>query len=128
MKESFFQLEEQSIVKVEFIKNETYKSKNIKLEYNTKIKREKINDNSEYVTITLNVFKKKEIKLAPFYINVEVKGKFVWNEIEDKKILDSLLNQNAPAVLLPNIRMIISQLTTFSGYPPLIIPLINFSE
>ena len=44
------------------------------------------------------------------------------------KMLKGLLNVSAPAVLLSYIRGMISQVTAFSGYPALIIPLINFSE
>ena len=50
------------------------------------------------------------------------------NNFKDKKMLKGLLNVSAPAVLLSYIRGMISQVTAFSGYPALIIPLINFSE
>ena len=48
--------------------------------------------------------------------------------IDNNKVLENLLNINAPAVLLSYIRGLISQITAFSGYPALIIPLINFAK
>ena len=55
----------------------------------------------------------------------ELEGIFNWKADE---IDDILLEVNAPAVLIAYIRPIISQLTSFSGYPPLILPLINFTK
>lgn len=64
----------------------------------------------------------------PFFISITQSGVFEYPKDIDKKMLKGLLNVSAPAVLLSYIRGMISQVTAFSGYPALIIPLINFSE
>ena len=55
-------------------------------------------------------------------------GHFKWNSINDDELVDKFLNFNAPALLLSNIRSIITQLTAFSGFPALILPLYDFTK
>lgn len=127
MKESFFQLKEQSIDKIEFIKNENCSVKKLKLKFNHNINIIK-NENQAKVILDFFVFDKELTEEMPFYINIKISGMFTWQEIPDSKLLDSLLKENAPAILLSFIRSMISQITAYSGYPTLIIPLLNFKE
>lgn len=46
----------------------------------------------------------------------------------DEELVKLLLKQNAPAILLSDIRPYVTTLTTGSGYPPLVLPLMNFVE
>ena len=75
-----------------------------------------------------NIFSEKKLLDSPFFISITQSGVFEYPKDIDKKMLKGLLNVSAPAVLLSYIRGMISQVTAFSGYPALIIPLINFSE
>ncbi|MGL5459891.1 MAG: protein-export chaperone SecB [Cetobacterium sp.] len=129
MKNSFFQLKEQSIQNIEFIKNENYKEKEILLEYYSETEVIYTASNEAIVVLDFSVFDKENISKHPFYINVKIKGNFVWNESKDNNdIIETLLNQNAPAILLSYVRSMISQITAFSGYPTLIVPLMNFAS
>ncbi len=66
--------------------------------------------------------------MSPFFISITQLGEFEYPSDLDRTDLENLLNINAPAVLLSYIRGLISQITAFSGYPALIIPLINFAK
>lgn len=128
MKESFFQLKEQNITNVEFIKNNLCNEHNLKLEFKHNIKVTNINEREAVVSLEFSVFNKKFTEKIPFYINIKIEGIFIWKEINDEDLLNSLLYENAPAVLLSFIRSMISQITAYSGYPTLIIPLLNFKK
>ena len=128
MKESFFQLKEQNITNVEFIKNNLCNEHNFKLEFKHNIKVTNINEREAVVSLEFSVFNKKLTEKIPFYINIKIEGIFIWKEINDEDLLNSLLYENAPAVLLSFIRSMISQITAYSGYPTLIIPLLNFKK
>lgn len=134
MNNSFFQLKNQSIQNIEFIKNEKCTQVDILLEYSSNIEVIYTASNEALVILDFSVFDKDNISNNPFYINVKIKGHFVWSEMEDLPdtnncdLIETLLNQNAPAILLSYVRSIISQITAFSGYPTLIIPLINFTS
>lgn len=128
MKKSFFQLTNQSIVNVEFIKNELFSNDDtsISLEFNHEISIKKLNKNEADVSLDFNIFDKEKIENYPFFVKVGIIGSFRWTDELKEEDIDNLLKTNAPAVLLSYIRSVISQLTAFSGYPSLIIPLINF--
>ena len=87
-----------------------------------------IDETSSNIKLTFNIFSEKKLLDSPFFISITQSGVFEYPKDIDKKMLKGLLNVSAPAVLLSYIRGMISQVTAFSGYPALIIPLINFSE
>ncbi len=130
MKNSEFQLLSQRLTKTEFKVNRKFRNnenKKIVLEISSNTKVTKIKDkNQAIVVFELDVFDKKELKKYPFYIHLEIEGLFSWGE--DTKIIESYLNVNAPAVLMSYLRSIVTQLTVFAGYPPLILPLIDFTK
>ena len=130
MKNSKFQLLSQRLVRTEFKINRKFgidKDKKIALKLSPNVKVSKIKGKNQAIVIfKLDVFDKKEFKKYPFYINLEIEGLFSWDE--DINDIDSYLNVNAPAVLMSYLRSIVSQLTVFAGYPPLILPLIDFTK
>ena len=128
MKESFFRLKSQSTEEIIFKKNNDFKDKKIKLEFSHKLEVKNISETSSNVKLIFNIFTEKKLRESPFFISITQSGVFEYPKDINKKTLENLLNINAPAALLSYIRGIISQITAFSGYPALIIPLINFSE
>lgn len=127
MKESFFKLKSQFTEEIIFKKNNNFKDKKIKLEFSHRLEIKNIDETSSNIKLTFNIFLKKLLD-SPFFISITQSGVFEYPKDIDKKMLKGLLNVSAPAVLLSYIRGMISQVTAFSGYPALIIPLINFSE
>lgn len=76
----------------------------------------------------LQIFRQEDFDDVPFVISIEMQGDFSWSNDMNKDIVKVLLKQNAPAVLLSYMRPYITTITTGSGYPPLILPLMNFVE
>lgn len=129
MKQSNFQILGQRITKSVFSINkqfDTSKEKDFEIQINSNIT---INKNEiekkAIVILEVDIFEENSTKY-PFYLKLENEGLFSWDDSITN--LDDFLNYNAPAVLLSNIRSIASQLTSFAGFPPLIIPLINFQN
>lgn len=129
MKNSFFRLVEQSTEEIIFKKNLDYKSNNnsIDVEFFPNTSVNKLTENSAEVVLKFQIFTEEKFEEVPFFLSVTERGVFEWSEDHLDKI-DDLLHTSAPAVLLSYVRSIISQATAFSGYPSLIVPLINFVE
>lgn len=130
MKESFFRLISRSTEKIVFEKNDDYKSPkdgiSVKFNFHSKIINQK--ENTAEVSFTFTLFSKEDLENSPFFLSITEKGIFEWNEETEEDIVKKLLDINAPSILLSYMRSMISQITAFSGYPALIIPLINFNE
>lgn len=82
------------------------------------------------VILQLSVFKKAELEEVPFQVEIEIEGLFSWdqNTEGDSTLLERALRQNAPAVLYSYIRPIVTNLTVEANMPPLVLPLMNFTE
>lgn len=89
-----------------------------------KVKRFK-KEKKAIVSLELKLFK-KNVKDFPIWAKIKNQAEFEW-DIDDK-IAETLLETAAPAHLLSYIRPLLSQLTTMSDLPALIIPLINFKS
>lgn len=88
-----------------------------------KIKRVK-NEKKAIVSLEFKLFE-KNTKKFPIWAKVKNQAEFEW---ENDEIAEKLLRTAAPAHLLSYVRPLLSQLTTMSDLPALIIPLMNFSQ
>lgn len=117
-----------------FEANKEFVFKNeVQLEMNNNIHITKNSDGQKYdslVTLSIGIFTSKNLSDVPFRMNIEVDGHFIWDEklAEDTLQLDSMLKQNAPAILYSYLRPIITLITIEANMPPLVIPLMNFCE
>ncbi len=102
------------------------KNIDLKLSGNTEI--HKFEENKAKVIFSFSVFKKEPIESVPFKIEIIIEGIFTWNEEISLDMVDQLLNTNAPAILISYIRSIVTQLTVLSGFPALVLPLLNFTK
>ena len=125
MIESFFRLKSQFTEEIIFKKNSDFKDRKIKLKVSHKLEIKNIDETSSNVKLIFSIFTEAE---SPFFISITQLGEFQYPSNLDKTDLENLLNINAPAVLLSYIRGLISQITAFSGYPALIVPLMNFAK
>lgn len=129
MKESNFQVISQRLKKIDYCINEKFNENNIELKVESKVEVKKdITQNIAFVSLQLFIFKDENIELVPFKIEIENIGLFRWDNTNDDELIEKFLNYNAPALLLSNIRSLISQITAFSSFPPLILPLYNFTK
>lgn len=110
------------------VENIDFKIKNIsnhqRIKFDFDINKEvEYNNNSMNLLVIVDVFK-NEIN-APFELSLAIRGIFEFSEnIEDKEIFE----KNAMAILFPYIRNIITNITSMSGFPPLIIPTLNINK
>ncbi len=86
--------------------------------------------NNSIVILNVGIFTSKSLSDVPFKMDFEIEGHFIWDDklAEDTFRLDSLLKQNAPAILYSYLRPLITLITVEANMPPLIIPLMNFYE
>ena len=131
MKESHFQLRNQKLLFIKYGINETFifpKDQNLELQINSEIiVNKKEEERVAEVRLKIKVFEEQEDPTVPFKLEVVNKGLFKWSQEVDDKI-DTLLNMNAPAILLSYVRPLITQFTSYSNYPPLILPLMDFTK
>ena len=117
------------LICVEYGYNEKFKSnpeKKIPIDFSLTPKIKRIRkEKKAVVSLELKLFK-KNVKDVPIWAKVKNQAEFEW-DIDDK-MAETLLETAAPAHLLSYIRPLISQLTTMSDLPALIIPLINFTK
>lgn len=130
MKESFFKLKNQFTEDILFKKNNNFinKESSVNVDFFSDINIEYINNTSAEVLLKFKVFSEEQFDNSPFFLMISQKGVFEWTNDTPRNTVEQLLNTNAPAVLLSYIRSLISQITAFSGYPTLIVPLINFKK
>ena len=133
MEFSRFQISLPQLLEVTYIVNEDFKnsnnSDNIKLEANSVTTVEMITDNTgAKVIFSLKIFDQEKLSEVPFFMRVSMQGFFRWAENMEEELYKKLLRTNAPAILLSYMRPFVSQLTSASGYPPLIFPLIDFTS
>lgn len=83
-------------------------------------------ENSEKVVLECTVGGKDEN--SPFYLVVAMQSRFRWSEDYTPEFIDKLLAQNAPALLLGYLRPFVAQITMASPFPPVHLPLIDFTK
>lgn len=79
-------------------------------------------DDSAIVSITIDIAKDESL---PFSLHLTINGYFKlekWNETEDGRFL---MTNNASAILFPYLRQAVSNITTISGMPPYVLPVMN---
>lgn len=91
---------------------------NLNFDINETTKVEDDNKNMEII-LTLDLF--KDISDAPFYMNIEIIGKFSLEGEEN--IID--YKANAIAIMYPYLRAIVSTYTSGANVMPVILPAIN---
>ena len=130
MKKSHFQLKEQpKILKLNFDGNPNYKNKkstSLELEIDTKFEK---NDELQEAVVFLHIkINDKELnEKIPFYLEAMITGSFVWKN-ESDEIINNFLETNAPSILLSFMRPVISNIITYAGYPPYLIPFLDLRK
>jgi preprotein translocase subunit SecB len=74
------------------------------------------------VSVSCDIFENAQEDGHPFTIGVTVSGVF---QLFDSENAEALIKYNAVAILLPYVRSAVSLLSSQSGGPPIILPIIN---
>lgn len=128
MKESFLRLNGNPIIsKISFDLNKAFTPTDFNINVNLKIAKKIVKtETNAKCFLKIVIFEKGDIE--PFFLEIEAIGNFEWTSDVNEKELNNVLNYNSPAIILSYLRPFISQITLFSGNPPLILPLINFTD
>ena len=129
MKASKFQFLNPYLEEVSFVTNSDYnvdgdKEIEMKNSFNIQVQRFQ-NENRANVQLTLDL--NTENDSAPFKLKMKVASDFKWEEL-DEKTVDSMLNLNAPALLLSYMRPIVANITNSSNFPVYNLPFVNFKD
>lgn len=126
---SGFQFTSPVLDKLNFVINEEFdlkKDKEIKFEIKSNVNVKRVKDSNEAL-VELNVIV-GEKEVTPFLIDATQKAMFRWDDEQDKNMVDILLSQNAPALLMSYLRPIIANVTAASQYPAYNLPFMNFTK
>ncbi len=128
--ESAFQFTNPALIDLEFSINEGFnnqKNKAVQIAINMSIQINRSEEAEEAVVgLTFEIGEKAED--VPFYIRATEEANFRWDESLDDTMVDRLLNQNAPSLLLSYLRPVVVQITAASPYSAYNIPFINFNK
>ncbi|HEX3038162.1 MAG TPA: protein-export chaperone SecB [Oscillospiraceae bacterium] len=82
------------------------------------------NDKNDYIVeLGFEIKPDLEGNLVPFTLKVNIAGCFTFDDDDD-----TLVKENAVAILFPYLRALISTITANANIPPLILPTINIVE
>lgn len=129
--ESVFQFSNPELVKLDFKINDNFESSGseqvkIKVKMETQVDRE---ENSDDAIVRLCVTVGAKTNKSPFYVHAEEASRFRWEKgTYNEEQINTLLKQNAPALLLSYLRPIIAGITGSSRYSAYDIPFMNFRE
>ena len=129
MKVSDFQFTNPCLVSMNFRENEDFRieeGKGIQIKTGIDFSEELISQTEAAVSIKIKLT--NEGNSAPFELEAEFTANFRWSEALDEQRRDSLLKQNAPALLVSYARPIVAMITNASRFPAFNIPFINFTE
>ena len=98
----------------------------MELEIDTKFeKNEELQEAVVFLHIKIN---DKELnEKIPFYLEAMITGSFVWKN-ESDEIINNFLEANAPSILLSFMRPVISNIITYAGYSPYLIPFLDLRK
>lgn len=128
--ESAFQFTNPTLMELILSLNSGFDSasnKEVQIKFSLSINVERDKDKSEAV-VSLLIEIGEQNDSSPFWIKAEERANFRWEDDLDDKIIERLLKQNAPSLLLAYLRPVIAQVTMASPYGVYNIPFINFTK
>ena len=128
MKNSSFQFKNPALYRLAFSLNEDFDASGpIKMPIQTEVTVTR-SENSNNAEVKLELSIRSEENAIPFNVSAIMGAFFEWDDGLKPELIPSLLNKNAPALLLSYLRPLIAQITNSSPYPAYNIPFINFNS
>ena len=113
------------VSKVEFeLKNEFFTQNDFKYDQAIDIQQNFNAENNRFVEVLLNIKIANEKESFNFLLSI--RGGFEANKEMPEELFRSLYTVNAPAILYPFARAIITTYTAQANIPPIILPAVNF--
>lgn len=125
MTESKFRFKSPELVSLSFVLNDNFDEdsfEGLKITSKTSVKRH-LSENSADVKLQVDISGEN----VPFHVSVVMASMFSWSDELGKEIVDSMLEINAPSLLLSYIRPIITNVTASSRYSALYLPFMDMS-
>lgn len=127
MKESVFQFTDPHIVNLEFCINENFDKEQFEgFGIESEVSNAIIEENKE-AFVRLRLFMGQKGASTPFSCDIEMVGKFKVEENVEPEFFQSLLDANAPALLMSYARPIVALITAQAGFPSFNIPFVDFT-
>ena len=126
--ESTFQFKTPILTKLEYNINKDYdclEDMELPMDMSVNVKRDPMQ--SEAI-VELSITIGGEDDKCPFNISAVEGARFRWNSSLPTEMVDKLLNENAPSLLLSYLRPVIVQITSASPFDTFNIPFINFRK
>ncbi|AKX93417.1 protein translocase subunit secB [Moorella thermoacetica] len=112
--------------------NQNFKSqKNKSIPLDFKVRTEStVDETNNEITVDLfcNIFEEGPEKDNPFHLKVNLRGWFKASSSVEKNELYRYAEINAPAILFPFLRTVVSSVTMAANVPPVILPLVNINR
>jgi preprotein translocase subunit SecB len=124
MKESEFRFLGYRVSKVNIDLKDEYKP-NEELENSISIENRFTPEDNRFVEVVFNLYITSPKNT--FDLSLQIKGGFLGNEKMSDELFETLYKQNAPAILYPFARAIVTSYTSQMNIPPIILPTLNFS-
>ena len=125
LKESKFKFEKPILKRFSFNENEAFEKKEelkIEIELENEIERK---EKTGGVSVILKTVNSDEI---PFFIEIEMYSKFIWEEELTEEEIINALEINAPSLLISYIRPLVALVTGSSKYPAWNIPFLDMRK
>ena len=125
LKKSKFKFEKPILKRFSFNENENFEEREelkIEIELEKKIEKE---EESGGVSIIFKTVNSNEI---PFFIEVEMYSKFLWEEGLNEQEIRNALEINAPSLLVSYVRPLVALITGSSKYPSWNIPFLDMRK
>ena len=125
LKESKFKFEKPILKRFSFNENEAFEKKEelkIEIELENEIERK---EKTGGVSVILKSVNSNEI---PFFIEIEMYSKFIWEEELTEEEIINALEINAPSLLISYIRPLVALVTGSSKYPAWNIPFLDMRK
>ena len=126
MKNSDLQLLKYKVSRIEFNITDSWNLKKDRtLHQSIEVKTNFSDTDKHIVEVSLKISIKTTSGSITF--EMEIKGEFQRSENISDDLFHVLANQNAPAILFPFARSIITSYTALANIPPIILPTVNFA-
>ncbi len=126
MKESDFQFLGYRVSKVVFEVKDDYNPRLRDFSQSINMERRFLEDDKRFVEVVLNISLEDKNKDFSFFLSI--KGGFQAHENMPEDLFQTMSKQNAPAILYPFARAIITNYTAQANIPPIILPALSFAE
>lgn len=126
MAESAFQFIGYRISEIKCKISDDFNPKDLEILQSVDIQQNYDNERGRFVEVIMDVSVKDEDDSFVFFIRM--KGGFLGTEEMPQDVFEKFSTVNAPAIMYPFIRSIITNYTAQANIPPIILPTINFAS